>query len=366
MGVCFFSDEIMKLIMGGTGPISGAISQDRGWKNFPPRHLYHDFIFKELPNPQRCMAARDSFDVDLLRGEGGHDPFSTAEFNDVFVEVYEEFAKSGFENRRAIVYHSTMSNKYRYPGCFHVVKYSGSEVPSAPNPVVERAQVVKSKKSRHRPDVFWSSLCSQHIFFHPRPRVTLSYDMGIGKILVCAMVLKEWPEMFQEPEPGEDRVMSLSGSKIKQLAEKKVTGHHALVDFFKKDLVWFTTFVSNAVKSTLDCPGWPYLSKPEDDQLKLEHRLNYCRAYAYPGPDENYLEDVHERRITEAMNQKRLVPILAALSLGMNTKGAKFLLKLRTLYDASMDQTTHSRRDSSDLTKEMTHFDYELPSSLFD
>jgi hypothetical protein len=362
----FFSDEIMKLIMRETGPCSGVLPVARGWKDFAPRLLYQDFLSKELPIMQRCMAARENFNVDEVRGSVGHDPFSTVEFNDVFVEVYEDFVTDGNENRHAIVFHSTVSNKYRYPGTFHVVKYSGSEVPSVPNPVVVRDQVVESNRSRHRPEVFWSTLCKTRITFFRSPGDSLSYDMGIGKILVSAMVLKAWPEMFVVALPGVDRVTSLSGEKMQLLAAKSVTGHHVLLNFFKNDFGMFETFVDNTVRDTLKCPKFPYPKESEISRLRLNHRLTFCRQYAYPGPDEDYLEGVHEMRISTAMSQRRLLPILDALSLGMNTKGANFLLKLRTLYDDSMATTNHSRDAANELTREMTDSNYELPSFLFE
>lgn len=146
--------------------------------------------------------------------------------------------------------------------------------------------------------------------------------MVIGKILVSAMILKHHSELFSVVF-GVQQLRKLSVPKVECFGQKSVTPDHVLLDFFRSSS---EVFVANTVKDTLKLPKYPFTH--HNNQERLTHWFNLCKNYAIAGPEEDHLDNVNERRISDAMNQRHFLPILdALLSLGFNTKGANFLLK---------------------------------------
>jgi hypothetical protein len=364
----------MQHIMREARPEINLTGEERGWRNFVPRILYRHLTLEVLPIWQNEMATRAEFNVGNIQEERGHPPFSIDEFNDTFAWTYDDMLTSGDDKSTAIVFHSTPSDKYRCTGWFYPFKYGGIEVVDVPDPIVTMAKQAGSKTKRPpRAHVFWSSVCSQKFVFVSKTGDTFRTAMSLHLIIVGAMILRHHIEVKKQPTGVGRKLSYLNIPSINALCCQRVTPNHLMGDFFPSTDN-FRVVVKNAM-NTLKFSMHPYEDHP--DKEKMNFRYDLCRKYVFLGleGDDRDKEDANrtntvkqridvQRRITAALNQRLIVPILAALSRGLDSNGASFLLKLLAHFDFEMG-TDRSNSQSWKVARKLLDAKHHLPESLF-
>jgi hypothetical protein len=259
----------------------------RGWKNFVPRLLYRYCCDEVLPVWHNLMTQDSDFDVNGIRWKDGLDPFSVEEFDELVAEAYVGFVSCGDENKTPIVYHTTVSQRIREPGHYHIVRLGVPELEGIPDPVAAPDDGVAT--GRQAPQVFWQYM-GTHTVFEVNGRD--SYNLSIGQLLVGGVLLKNCPDLVNDQPPVVRKPW------IHGLFSMNVTPIHMLGQFFPS-IKFFEDYVKNIIKKFF-VPSRP--SHPNSSDPIVCHRAGLCQQFLILGMDGDFLDAESETLIDEAMS----------------------------------------------------------------
>jgi hypothetical protein len=264
----------------------------------------------------------------------GYLPFSNEEFNDIVAQVYVSFVTNNDPTQKAIVYHTTQSNRNRYLGEYYVFEYNGSEMVSVPDPTgarLPRREQAQDKNGRTFPDVFWSILCNAS------PPASL---MGVGRVvpftiavravLVGSLLLKFDPNIL-------GRQKAISKDTIKEIYAMQITENHTIQDLCP-DFAKFSTFVKNCADGCLQFRSHPYQQPNFTSEKRQQHlgKVALCRNFQLEGSNRSVLGEGLEDSISVAIRHGKLLQFLELGLRGMNNEYVEFLLRLQHLYEVTV------------------------------
>lgn len=223
---------------------SMANNRDGGWKTYVPRLLYEHIVSDFIQPMQRHLENATNVNMESIRSNRGKEPYSLEEFHDIIAHEYDYVLTSANPSEKAIVYHTTPSNRNRNVGWYHVYEYHMLTVETIPDPVANEAH--QEQRTATYRDYFWTGLCSLDLFSND-----VSVRISVGHLLVGKLVLTMFPS-------GDGPLKSsLSVPERRQLYSAQISEDHTMSDLWP-NFDQFVNFVKNCLQKTLKWKLHPF------------------------------------------------------------------------------------------------------------
>lgn len=310
---------------------------DKGWKTYIPR-LFYTYLVKEVLSKIRAEPGGVAAMGDSNLGES----FSVKEFNSIFEQEYCSFMTQGNEGQQAIVYHTTITNRNRYPGWYHPYIPADPNIvilqePSATTQVVAVPRITPRSTIANRSDRdnFWGTIVVQLYHSDPADNYNM-FPVQLGSILVGHKMIALFPDLVGGNQP-------LKVENIASIYHSHISKSHTFSSLWP-DLKKFTEYVQNTNKKVLQFRGHPFDDvQPVAKRRELLERHRLCVEYHLQQEGEE-----EPAMIRETLNQGNFGSILSLGLTSMYDGYVEFLCDLRIRYD------DHRRQQSSGANRRIT------------
>jgi hypothetical protein len=321
--------------------------RDAGWKTYVPRLLYEHIVTTLILPMQRLLENATDVDIQSITGVRGYGPYTLEEFHDIIALQYQCMLTNGDTSQKAIVYHTTLSNRNRNVGWYHIYEYNMHPIEVVPDPIQNEG----NGEQRSFGDYFWSGICYHDDMVNiPGRELPACVRLSIGHILVGKLVLTHYGHHLGRMESR------LTVEEVTFLHGHRISEHHTMKDLWP-DSKQFSDFVKNCMKNTLKWEKYPFtnvsgLSGKQRSELIAKHEV--CHRYKVHGIDQG-IDDQLKESITAAMMEKKFLPLLDLASKGMNSEIAFFLMATHDFLNEQCVQLCNeamsSQKVASDLRK---------------